>query len=747
MATANMAPAAPPPDVQASPPAAQAASKPQIEAIRQQLGPNNERLHKLRPDLVQTLQQLVSTYRDEGTAARRSEIRRIRQARLFWSGEQYLWFNAADLQWHPLYAGGPGPAGDAEQSGPRYQFVTNLYQAFGLSFIAVVSQDVPTVRFFPGSAQNPVDIATARAASDVVELVEANNDVQALLMRIGWLLWTDGKIGGYVRYVADGQRFGWRDEPQYAMGEQIVQGPEGPITLPQIMVTGTRRLPNGQEVITIVDGLQLNTPVWAGEQHEFPWLQWQLEVPLAKLRASYPHVADEIQTGTPADGDTNERSSRVAVAQGMPASHPGDTLHNLVTFARTWIRPWAFYGVEDKQKRDELLALFPEGCYVAFAGETYCESRSENLDDHWRIAHALPGDGQNRPAVGSSTIEAQERYNTLSNIQMETADFGIPPTYADPQVLDFDALADHTAEPAAHYPARARPGMSLADGFFQPRPAQMSPDAMKHMQDLLGPIPQFLSGLFPSIFGGDMQNVKTATGYALARDQALGRIGLVWRAVKSFYAETMMLSVECFRQNRPDDVEMALLGKGNEYESKWIRMGELKGKVHARPEADESYPRLKSQQRAVLQQLMTVNDPLVNEIAGEPANLGWIKSVLGLEEIVIPAEDSRNKQLRETQQLLAGGPVMAAPMAQGAPPLMRSTVPVNELLDRHQVEFEECMRWANSDAGQLARQQNPNGFANVHAHAQEHFDAMQRQAAVMAAMAPQAAGGQEPAAA
>ena len=43
-------------------------------------------------------------------------------------------------------------------------------------------------------------------------LIEQNNHVENLLTGVGFYLWTDGKIGGYVRYVADGQRFGWRDE-------------------------------------------------------------------------------------------------------------------------------------------------------------------------------------------------------------------------------------------------------------------------------------------------------------------------------------------------------------------------------------------------------------------------------------------------------------------------------------------------------------------------------------------------------
>jgi hypothetical protein len=71
------------------------------------------------------------------------------------------------------------------------------------------------------------------------------------------------------------------------------------------------------------------------------------------------------------------------------------------------------------------------------------------MDDHWRVLHALPGDGQNRPSVGDSLVQVQERYNVLSNMQAETYEYGIPPIYADPQVLDFDALSNQVAEPAA----------------------------------------------------------------------------------------------------------------------------------------------------------------------------------------------------------------------------------------------------------------------------------------------------------
>jgi len=798
------------------------------------LGTNNERLEDLRPDLVNALRELVVQYREDGMVARRHEIRRIRQARLFWQGLQYAWWNPQDMTWNLPYESKLYDDSAAAEM-PRYQFVTNLYQAFGLSFISVLSQDVPATRFYPQSAQSIGDITAARAASQVCDLVEQNNRVQHLLTGVAFYLWTDGKIGGYVRFVADAQRFGSHDEPvieehfvplgddayvcpecgvqqtvgleaggkeagigdqENGLGQNGAQDQTGnqnqagglnespatthpsPVTpslLPPVickncgaslgpehfkpaprvavpLITGVRRVSNGQEVISIVGGLELNTPVWANEMYEYPYLRWSMEVHRAKLKASYPHAADKIQMGGPQSADeVYARSTRVAISQGLPMTHPGDALFNLITFSRTWIRPWAFYSIEDKETREALLALFPDGCYVAYAGDTYCESRNETMDDRWRVMHALPGDGQNRPSVGDSLVQIQERYNTLSNIQAETYEYGIPPIYADPQVLDFDALANQTAEPAAHYPARARAGQPLSAGFFQPAPAQVPPDLVRHQQELMGPVAQFLTGLFPAVFGGEMESVKTASGYAMARDQALGRLGLVWRRLKTFYADVMLLSVDCFRKNRPEDAEIPILGPGGEFESQWIRLADLKGNIQAHPESDETFPRLKSQQRAVVQQLMASSDPMIQQALADPSNIGFVKGLLGLSDMVVPGEDSRNKQMREIDLLLASAPVeekVAGNRGQVAgenlPPAtyrLLPSVPVDLLFDNHVVELEECRRWANSDAGQVARIENPVGFANVRAHAEAHLRAIGLAYATQGAAQPPKPGG------
>ncbi len=708
-------------------------------------GANNEQL----PERLQSaLRRIVQQFSTESESTRRQEIRRIKQAHQFWRGLQYLWWSERDQNWHLPFEQKLTDGSSIEDL-PRYEFVTNIYQAFGLSIVSVLSQDVPRVRFFPSSAQAEEDVSAAKAATEVAQLVERNNRIGNLIVDEAFNLWTDGKVGAYVRFVVDGQRFGFHPETEIAarevkIGEDVYVCPDCGEETPAAAVSsvGARhavperangnpapsstaarsdaansgisaemngsaspssiaghgsavpllsqsvacdqcgalvtsenfvaaetvtvpsvetrlRVPNGQEVITIVGGLELKTPPWAGEMHEYPYLQWNMEVHQARLRAAYPHAADKIGSPVATGSQEYERLARLAQSQGGPLTEGGDFNFNLITFQRTWLRPWAFFALDDKSLRDELLQLFPDGAYVAFAGDTYCESRNENMDDHWRVLHALPGDGSSgRPALGDALISVQERFNTLSNLQIETYEYGIPPIYADSEVLDFDALQNQTAEPGAHYPARSKPGQSLAAGFFQPAPAEVPPDLAEHAANLMGPVAQFLTGAFPALFGGAMANNDTAAGYAMARDQAMGRIGLVWRRMKFFHADVMLLAVDCFRRNRPNDVEVTLLGAGAAFESKWIRLADLKGNLFSYPETDEQYPTLWSQQRGVLLQLLGSPDPAMQAVLSHPENLALVKRLIGLEELVIPDEESRTKQYREIAQLVTESPVM-----------------------------------------------------------------------------------------
>jgi hypothetical protein len=708
----------------------------QLTENQKKYGPNYEDLKKKNPRVVSAIEKLVMEYRLEALYAQRAKIRRIRYARLFWQEIQYAYWNEGrgdfDYSGQNGALSGIGLNPQEEPTGPRYEFVTNFYQGYGLSFCALVSQDIPSLSIFPKSREVQEDITAAKAAHDVAEVIQDNNSPHESLETIGRFFWTDGVCFQYWRYVVDGERFGYKTMPN--IGTRNVGG----MTLPEDQ--GQEKIPLGQEVVDYLGGLEVAVPLFADKFHDFGWLQWSTEPDIAQLKEAYPHAADGIQADSGMSAEqVFERLARLGIRQNIPFAIPGDSLANLPTFQRTWLRKWAFNRIDDKKLVQELKDLFPDGAYVAFAGFEYCESRSESMSDHWRVRHALPGDGQARPAVGQALISPQERYNVLSNLYQETMEYGIPPIYADPQVVDFDALASQSAEPAVHYPARARAGTALADSFFQPDPAKLDASIPAMMQSLMGEVAQFLCGMFPAIFGGEMTDVKTASGYQMARDQAMGRLGLVWRGIKDFYAQGIGLGIEIFKKNRPEDVEVSFAGENDEEKARWIRLADLKGNLMVRSEPDEGLPVQNSQQRGVLERLLSMGAEMPPELAKAlalPGNIAWIKTVFGLDDLEIAGEDASMIAVRLIQRLLATGPMEFPPqptpqtnpqtgqtvlMMVAAPP--EPTLPVDPILvlDPSFVGdmLAKFIQWAGSDAGRGEAESNPKGYQNVYLYAKQ----------------------------
>jgi hypothetical protein len=111
-----------------------------------------------------------------------------------------------------------------------------------------------------------------------------------------------------------------------------------------------------------------------------------------------------------------------------------------------------------------------------------------------------------------------------------------------------------------------------------------------------------------------------------------------------------------------------------------------------------------------------------------------LKRRIGLEEFVIPDEESRTKQYREIAQMVGESPVVKRHDASGVE-LMLPSIMADEFADNHSVELEICMRWFSSDAGQVAKIEAPAGYAEVRAHAlfHEQFPRNQQREAASAA--------------
>ena len=682
--------------------------------------------------LKASLRSLIADFKDDTLSARREEVKKAKQAREYWKGVQNIWWSESDQEWRfPFETIGSGDLLSDQQ--PRYSFVTNIYQAFGLSIIAILSQSIPLTQLFPQSTDQPEDVTTAKVGSEVIRLIQRNNKATALLEKIGYFAWTDGKVAGYMRYVQDGLRFGFKEQAQMDLGQMQMPGEEAmmecpgcggvtpmsqfqgicpgcgaplnessmrpPMSYEVPQQIGSTEIEKGQEILDIFGALEVRTPMWANDQHEFPYLIWSNEVHRSKLQYIYPHVRDTLSQETPSGGeDTYERQVRLRLHYSGIYDEAGTPSANLITFDRVWLRPWVFEAEMDQGIRTELNNIFPKGVYCAFAADQFCEARPENMDDHWTVMNIMPGEGQNRPAIGTAMVSIQERYNTLNNLVVENIEFGVPPIYADDAVLDFDALDDQTAEPGAHYPVTPPVSGRVSDAFFQPQPTPISSETYRYIQDLAGPMGQFQVGAFPSLFGGSASNIDTASGYAMSRDQAMGRQGIFWRAIKTFWDNCMIKGVMVYRDNRDEDLTIPLQQIGQEFPASMIRLDELQGSVVVYSETEEAFPESWTAKRRTLMELLSLGSEDIQEIMTHPENIKVLKDLVGLKDLQIPGEDSRDKQWREITRLLEESPIQT-------PQGFVSSVEI-DVFDDHSVELEVIVSWINSSVGQQTKQQN-----------------------------------------
>jgi hypothetical protein len=287
----------------------------------------------------------------------------------------------------------------------------------------------------------------------------------------------------------------------------------------------------------------------------------------------------------------------------------------------------------------------------------------------------------------------------------------------------------------------------MSDLFYKEPPQTQAPDLIGRINDLKGSTGQFVVGAQPALFGGAMTNSKTAAVYAQARDQAMGALSITYGPLKSFLADIVQMAVRLAETREAESINsITPNGKGG-YANTKVMLDTLKsGEYICKPEVDEGIPESYSAKKATFQQLIQFMgpNPQFQALIMHPDNQWMFKELTGIKEFEIPGADSRDKQLREIEELLEGKPENPTPediekvaqhqtmlqaAGQSAPQpkaqdLQQSSVPIDPDFDDHEIEYKECVRWINSQEGQQAKTFNPSGFENVRLHALAHKRAM-----------------------
>lgn len=731
------------------------------------------------------LLKLATDYEEQVRVPRLAIIKQSLKARRMWKGDQFLRWNSTGANFSSSVK-----KRNEEEPDP---IAVNIFQGYGLSVAATFSTP-PNGVAIPMDPDDPADTKTAAVYQKIIDNFSRVNRLEQLLAQEAYYLWCDGYYGAYVRHRKDGDRFGYREEQEMAEQEQEVAsasfacptcgaetpaegfagacpcgqplGQENyrpPVTTTVPVVTGTTKVPNGEEVVDLFGALELKIPPAGREQSEFPFLTTATELHKAQLRANYPEMRKKVKEAGSAQGadgghEAVERNARL-VLSNAPAGYDGRigtvSAPDLITFKRTWIRFWGLQQLDDEKQRERLEALFPDGAYVAYADGVVLDARNENMDDHWVVCHALPGDGQSREPIGGSLVPVQELVNELVNLEIDTARFGIPPIFYDTQLINGDQFQDTPVKPASMYAVKLGSGQSLPNAMYSPPASTVSQQSVNLRSEAMNNWAQFLTGAQPALFGGEMQAAgATASGYAMARDQAMGRVGIVWRAIKQAHAKMYELVIRSFSHRDIGIAETEATEEG--FKTTQVEPGDASGKIRVHMEAHEDYPISWAQKRNMLQNFMQSAAQPVQAMVFSPENMGSFKRILGLNDMKIPGEDSQKAQDAETAELTNGVPTPGpmtpvADPATGQPVLdpmtgqpqmqpgpAQPSIPIDPIFDNHGIHFQRVQQFLESSDGRRLRATNPPAFENVRLHGMAHYMVMQQQQAQAAqAAAPQ----------
>jgi len=731
------------------------------------------------PDrVICCIKTLVDCFDKEDVFVRERQLRVSRQMKLLWAGFSNIWYSEVAHDWR---IGTNSDYIDTDNSA-YYDRPVNVYRAYLESIIAALGVQVPGIECAPDDADNALDIATAKAGAKIAELVSKHNNAPLLWLHALYLYCTEGMVACYS-YPKEDEKFGTYKEDEYEDEEITVQNKVCPVCQQQLpdealsklemdeympdsddvnahyaiqeggaicpnclslidpevreekiivpRLVGVTRKPKTRQCLECYGLMNVKIPVYARTFEESPYLKYSYDVHYSKAIAEFPNVRNsmggnsKISPSLGGAGDYYDRWMR------LPVQYYGDYPRDTCTVNHYWIRPWAYNSLNDEDDIKELRKRFPDGIKASYVNQEFGRAENESVDDCWTVTRNPLSDYVHYDPLGLLLTSIQEITNELISLVLQTVEHGIPQTFADPSVLDFQAYRDTEATPGAIYPTKAGAGKNIGDGFYEVKTATLSQEVLPFAEKIQE-MGQLASGALPSLFGGAQPNSsKTAAQYSMSRAQALQRQQTPWKMFtfwwKDIFGKVIPSYIKCAKDDERYTKKDPSTG---DYVNVFIRKAELEGTIgEIELEASEQLPLTWAAMKDVIMQMMQGANPMVMEALMSPENIPMVKRTIGLNDFILPGEDDRQKQYEEIRQLINSEPIP------GPDGQLQPSVDIDPNVDNNAVEADICRRWAVSDAGRQCKSENPNGYTNVLLHMKRHMDVQQAMMGMQAAQA------------
>lgn len=742
-------------------------------------------------DIACSIKAIIDHFELEDRAVRDRQLRTWRRMKLLWENIHHTYYSEVAHDWRVPETG--RISDDPDQG--YYDKPVNVFRAYLESIIAALSVTVPPVTCYPDDADNPLDVITAKAGDRIAELIFKHNDAPLLWLHALFIFCTEGMVACHT-YSKESTEFGTYTENNYKeeveshqisicpfcnaqiadkqiaedqtnkfqpgeedapINAEIQQGAEicpncGRSIIPDlrnnsVIVTklvGQNDKPKSRICMDVLGGLNVKVPVWARKQEEIPYLIYSYETHYANVLEMYSDQKDCIEKGGVQDQYLYEQWSRIS------PQYLGETPINNVTVREVWLRP-ASYNFLDDDDAERLRKKFPDGIMAAVVTDHVLEATNANLDDEWTLTYNPLSDYIHFDPIGLLLTSVQDITNDLISLTIQTIEHGIPQTFVDPKVLNFNAYRNTEVLPGGIYPAVPKSGKALGESFYEVKTASLGQEVLP-FANKIQEIGQLVSGALPSLFGGHISGTRTASEYSMSRAQALQRLQSTWKMLLLWWKNIHGKTIPLFIKEMKDDEKQVKKDEFGNFINVFIRKSELEGKIGSvELEANENLPMTWDQQKETIMELFQLNNPDVLKTLGSPENIPYLKKAIGLTDYNIPGEDDRQKQYEEIQLLAISEPItvpvppeaMMNAQMNGMPPPQPQQMPSIEIdmdVDNHLIEADICRRWLVSDAGRLCKLENPAGYQNILLHMKMHKDAMMQtvmqQQAAQAQMQP-----------
>lgn len=509
-------------------------------------------------------------------------------------------------------------------------------------------------------------------------------------------------------------------------------------------MVGYTKEPKSRVCLDVKGGLYVKVAQYAKRQCDTPYLIDAYETHYTNVLECYPELRGEVSGGDWSSlgvDDPYEQYSR------LNPQYRGEFPLEQVTVKNCWLRCAAF-NVLNEEDCKRLKKEFPDGAKVVMANNIVAEYCNQSLDDHWTLTYNPMSDYLSFDPLGELLTNIQDIINDLISLTLQTIEQGIAQTFADPAVVNFNAYSQIEATPGTITPTKPQGGAkNIGEGFYQLKTAQLSAEVFQ-FYNIINELGQFVSGALPSLFGGQLNSgsSRTAKEYSDSRAQALQRLQTPWRMFAIWWKEVFGKAIPMYIKNVHEDERYVEKDVAGNYINVFIKKADLDGKIGSiELEADDRMPITDEQKADIIMQLLQINNQEVIDALVDPQNLPFIADLIKIPQFRLPGEEDRQKQYEEITALINSVPIppdqnavmqhqqvsqiaqqhgMPAP----PPPQPQASVQVDPDVDNHQVEASICKSWLISEAGRLAKVDNPDGYQNVLLHMKAHLQIVQQQA-------------------